>query len=286
MTQEIPVSFSCEGQRLIGIANLPSPSADTGVVIIVGGPQYRAGSHRQFTLLARALAAQGYPAFRFDYRGMGDGEGEIRHFERVEEDIHAAIDAFQQLAPNVRRVVLWGLCDAASAALYYGHKDKRVAGMLLLNPWVHTEAGERRARLRHYYLARLMQPEFWLKLLRGKVQVRQSVGELGQAALATGASEDQPTTLANPLHGAPGYVDRMLQGVQAYTGRIHILLSGQDMVAREFEQLIRQNKAWKRAMRSPRIRIEDVKDANHTFSSAVWRRDVEQKSHAFLRELQ
>jgi len=51
-------------------------AADTGVLIVVGGPQYRVGSHRQFVMLARFLADHGVPCMRFDYRGMGDVSGE------------------------------------------------------------------------------------------------------------------------------------------------------------------------------------------------------------------
>ena len=58
---ESVLMFGCEGEVLLGIVSEPSggtvaPSA--GVVIVVGGPQYRAGSHRQFVLLARALASK------------------------------------------------------------------------------------------------------------------------------------------------------------------------------------------------------------------------------------
>ena len=77
---EMPVVFDCEGSRLVGIAALPARPAATGVLIIVGGPQYRAGSHRQFTLLARHLADAGYPTMRFDYRGMGDSAGRMLAF--------------------------------------------------------------------------------------------------------------------------------------------------------------------------------------------------------------
>ena len=51
--------FRCAGEELVGILH-PAPGA-TGVVIVVGGPQYRVGSHRQFLLLARRLAASGIP---------------------------------------------------------------------------------------------------------------------------------------------------------------------------------------------------------------------------------
>jgi alpha/beta superfamily hydrolase len=99
--------------------DLPEKQPACGVLVVVGGPQYRVGSHRQFLLLSRRLASEGYPVMRFDYRGMGDGGGAMRSFEDVSADIGAAIEAFQRRCPSVRRIVLWGLCDAASAALLY-----------------------------------------------------------------------------------------------------------------------------------------------------------------------
>ena len=50
---EIPVTFSCKNNALIGITHHGEQNAKRGVVIVVGGPQYRVGSHRQFLLLAR-----------------------------------------------------------------------------------------------------------------------------------------------------------------------------------------------------------------------------------------
>jgi len=64
------------------------------VLIIVGGPQYRVGSHRQFVLLARHLAAQGIPVMRFDVRGMGDSKGKPRNFGQLDDDLRAATDCF------------------------------------------------------------------------------------------------------------------------------------------------------------------------------------------------
>jgi len=267
--------FECEGDRLIGIATHPQQPAATGVVIIVGGPQYRAGSHRQFTLLARQLAEHGIASFRFDYRGMGDSEGAMRNFEAIDADIKAAIDTFTTLVPNIRQVVLWGLCDAASAALYYGHTDPRVKSMILLNPWVHTEAGAARARLKHYYLARLLSRAFWAKLLSGKIQFGESI--VGLAKSAQQANSDtvgKPVPGADTRHGSATYIDQMLSGFKAFKGKIQIILSGEDLVAQEFEQLRKTNVNWTRACSQPRVKLSMVKNANHTFSSAAWREEA------------
>ncbi len=81
ITRERFISFDCDGESCVGGVGEPtagSNATDVGVAIIVGGPQYRAGSHRQFILLARRLAHAGIPALRFDYRGMGDSPGAMR----------------------------------------------------------------------------------------------------------------------------------------------------------------------------------------------------------------
>ena len=136
--EERVVTFDCQGDSLYGVMHLPETPGTRAVLVVVGGPQYRAGSHRQFTLLARSLAMNGVAAMRFDYRGMGDSEGAERAFGDVQDDIAAAIDAFMAAAPGVREIVLWGLCDGASAAMMYAPLDARVSGVVLLNPWIRT----------------------------------------------------------------------------------------------------------------------------------------------------
>src|SRR3546814_1414367 len=79
-------SFPCAEAELVGILHLPAAAARRGVLIVVGGPQYRAGSHRQFLLIARRLAEQGYPVLRFDHRGIGDSDGPYLGFEALDAD--------------------------------------------------------------------------------------------------------------------------------------------------------------------------------------------------------
>jgi uncharacterized protein len=264
--QEHAHIFPCEGERLLGIATLPHAIDDAGVLIIVGGPQYRAGSHRQFTLLARQLAEDGIASFRFDYRGMGDSEGAARTFESVDRDIRAAIDAFTELQPEIKRVVLWGLCDAASAALMYGASDTRVAGMVLLNPWVHSESAEAKARLRLYYPARIFDASFWRKVFRLEFAFRAAFKEFA-GFIRMGARSS---------HGeGQSFIQRMLEGLESYQGKILILLSGHDdLTVQEFSTLINQNPDWCRACQAPQLSSLTLHGATHTFSSHQWRVQV------------
>lgn len=274
MMQERAFLFRCEEDELVGVIAEPTaPVGDLGVLIIVGGPQYRVGSHRQFVLLARYLAQSGVACMRFDYRGMGDSTGEQRDFEGVGSDISAAIDAFLEQSPSVRRVVLWGLCDGASAACFVAPRDSRVAGLVLLNPWVKTAQGEARTYLRHYYLRRLFDPSFWKKLVSGRISVGQSVGGvIGAARVAAGA--DASTSQSLP--------DKMGAALRTAGKPALLILSGRDYVAREFEG-VSTGGIWQDLLKT--MSVCRIEAADHTFSSRPWRDEVARLTSAWIHEL-
>ncbi|UGQ46225.1 hydrolase 1, exosortase A system-associated [Massilia endophytica] len=260
--RENALSFRCGDDWLTGIVSAPASPAQRGVLIVVGGPQYRAGSHRQFTLLARALAKGGIPAMRFDYRGMGDSTGKVRSFEAVTADLRAAIDQFMDVQPGLQEVVLWGLCDGASASLFHAQHDARVRGLVLLNPWVRTGQGLARVTIKHYYRSRLFDPELWRKIVGGQFRPAAALKSFTGIAFAASVAQDQdlPT--------------RMLQCFAGFHGPVLLILSGQDLTAREFQDMVDRSTAWQRQIVSPRVRRELLEDANHTFSSAAWRSQV------------
>lgn len=250
-----------EGFDMLGIVSLPpagTPSQRTGVVIVVGGAQYRVGSHRQFVQLARFLAAAGFPVLRFDLPGMGDSPGDLPSFEDTAPHIAAAIDGFQQQHPGVERVVLWGLCDGASASLLYvdATHDSRIAGLALLNPWVRSEASLAKAHVKHYYRQRLLEPAFWRKLLAGGVG--------WEALRALGKNLRNMRRLA--LTSASSFQQRMAQGWHAFPGAILLLLSERDLTAQEFTEHANSREAWHGWGQKPLLEQHALPGADHTCS--------------------
>jgi exosortase A-associated hydrolase 1 len=208
---------------------------------------------------------------------MGDSEGESRTFEDIDDDIRCAIDQFHAEVPELREVVIWGLCDAASAALFYAHRDSRITGLVLLNPWARTEQGAAKAYLKHYYLQRLVSREFWTKVFRFRFDAVNSVRSLirlTSTALPSVAEKphgDAPSSNSNGMNSLP---DRMLAGLQHFRGPVLFILSGNDLTAREFMDCTKASAEWRKLLASPRAQVRHLADANHTFARLDWQDEV------------
>jgi len=275
--------FECEGEELVAIIN--NGNDKTGVLVVVGGPQYRVGSHRQFTLLARKLAGNDVPVMRFDYRGMGDSTGKLRDFEDVSHDITEAINQFYGRQPDLEKIVLWGLCDAASAALFYAHQDERIAGLVLLNPWVRTQESLNETHIKNYYSRRIMDINFWKTFFKGKLKF----------SSIRAFSRDLLFWLWNKIkkafssrHGGDGQDQslpgKMLSGLKNFKGKILLVISEQDLTADEFLR-VSDNPEWQNEFERCQVKKVFIEDANHTFSTQAWRNQVEQATLDWVKQL-
>jgi len=254
------VVFQSQGKQLVGVLHQTAQEATKGVVIVVGGPQTRVGSHRLFVYIARALAAQGIAVFRFDYSGAGDSEGEIADFEHIQYDINDAINTFQQLQPQVKHITLWGLCDAASAILLYLNEFEhdKVNNLILVNPWVRQTSTQAQVYLKSYYTKRIFSRNFWKKLFNGKVNFINSLKELlenKRLSYSTAAEQRTP------------FIESMYQGLAHFKGESLIILSGNDLTADEFNVLVEKNKQWQQLLLQSSNRVQTVSFADHTFSN-------------------
>ncbi|HEX5354573.1 MAG TPA: hydrolase 1, exosortase A system-associated [Aquabacterium sp.] len=265
--------FDCAGAASVGIVSLPvdASAADTGLLIVVGGPQYRVGSHRLFVKLARHAAAEGLAAMRFDYRGMGDSWAAQQTFESVDADLKAAIDAFMQQVPSLKRVVIWGLCDGATAACFYAPKDKRVGGLILVNPWVHTPEGAADTRLKHYFLRRLLSGELWHRIL-----VQRRLPKISAFKVLLHALSQSVMARIKRLFGRRAPQSEAAMPLPERTGhqvvraglRVALALSEDDKIAREFEDQAMPTAPWRQIASTQLIELAHLEHADHTVTAA------------------
>lgn len=274
---EIPIAFDCNGDALAGVVHRAPGAPTRGVVVVVaGGPQYRAGAHRQFVSLARKLASRGFPVLRFDLRGMGDSTGTHRGFEDSLADVRAAIDALFAREPSLRDVVLFGECESASGILFYAFRDERVGGVALVNPWVRTDEGRAGVIVKHYYASRLLSGDFWRKVRSGQFDVVGSARSFvetvatmwrgrRQAKRAQRAADREADLSGLPLPA------RTAEGLRRFRGPALILMSGNDYIAREFDEVVNTSDAWRALVAEPRVERRDLEGADHTFSREEWK---------------
>lgn len=215
-------SFACEGATLWG--TLDTAAGVNGLLIVSGGNEIRSGPWASQSLLAARIASAGFPVLRFDRRGVGDSDGPNGGFRTAAADIAAAIAAFRAQVPTLKRVIAYGNCDGASALMLAGGAG--CDELVLSNPWTIEEdiAGEASPALpqvvRAHYLRRLTNPRALLRLLGGKVSLRQLFASLRDAARPAAP----PSTLAQELKAR----------LAEFSGPVSILLAGRDRTAQAF----------------------------------------------------
>lgn len=263
--------FECDGRRLYGILHLPDrlQVIERVVLMVVGGPQTRIGSHRLYVQLARFLCAQGVAVFRFDYAGVGDSEEEWSGYKFAGPSITAAIDFLVKEIPLLDEVILWSLCDGATASVLFGqHEPHRIAGMILCNPYLHSASGQAQTVLRHYYAKRILEKNFWQKVLALRLNVRESLASLSalvkQSQYSNGKAVDarHPEEYASEIHP-----DELVHGLALFRQPIRFLLSTADLTAMLFHDFCKSQKKLQKAFKARRYTIDYVEAADHTFSN-------------------
>jgi exosortase A-associated hydrolase 1 len=247
------ITFSCDGNRIA--ATLDTAPSSTGLLLVSGGNELRAGPWNSQALIAERIAAAGFPVLRFDRRGIGDSEGPNSGFENSGPDIAAAIAALRAHVPTLKRVVAYGNCDAASALMLA--QGAGCDALVLANPWTFEPEPESQepatdaappepapmppAVLRAHYLRRLTDPQAVWRLLTGKVNVFKLAGSLADAA--------------KPAAGPSSLAGRMAEMLGKFEGPAAILLAERDRTA----QVFRTN--WDKAD----ARIRTCPGASHSF---------------------
>lgn len=260
-----------ERQYLVGIVNDPDSQkgnhSKAAVILLNPGVVHRVAPGRIYVKIARALAAMGFIAFRFDFSGIGDSPVRYDNLPFDRSAVKETQDAmhFLQTTRDVQRFILLGGCSGARVSLQTACCDSRVAGAFLINLQMSEDDDQSldqisRTAAFYYWNFALFDLKSWRKLLTGKADYRKILRALGFQARSQLASARKmsPETLqlASNLRRL---ADRGVCVTFLYAESDPRLNDLRQALGREFKQLREMAK----------MRLEIIPRSDHTFSSLL-----------------
>ena len=183
--EERPCRLGADG-HLFGILTHPAVAQQRpAIVLFNAGAVHHVGPNRIYVTIARNLAAMGFPCLRFDLEGIGDsvrrspGRENHPYPETALADAGAAIAHLRETC-GYRSFVAMGLCSGAHTAFHAGLalEHDALREVILINPltfyWAEGMSLETTRNFEDAvaYKRSMRDPQRWLKLLRGGVNVR------------------------------------------------------------------------------------------------------------------
>lgn len=136
------VTFSSEGEELVGTLFLPDnfqPAQAHAAVIVTGS--WTSVKEQMPSTYARALAAEGFVALAFDFRGWGESAGDFRYVEdpgaKTQDIINAAAFLTRQEGVDPQAVSTLGICASAGYAIDAAHRSPQIQAAAVVAPWLH-----------------------------------------------------------------------------------------------------------------------------------------------------
>lgn len=252
--------IGCESDMLA--ASLDSGTGPTALLIVSGGNEIRSGAHGGMAQLASRISEHGFPVLRYDRRGIGENTGQNGGFLSSAREIAAAAEFLRQEQQQLKKIIAFGNCDAATALALFG-SDARIDGYILANPWViettsgpdTEEPAASPAAIRSRYWDRIKNPRTIFDLLSGRIDLRKLLKGLKQASRS-----EENSALSLRLRDALTSID----------SSIHILLAKRDTTARAF--LAAWNSPEFASLREKSaITVESLDSASHSFADEAAR---------------
>lgn len=204
---ERKVSFYSDGLKISGMLFEPDTAKDRGCPGLVMC-QGRAGVKEffHFPHIARQFVNVGCVVLTFDYRGMGESEGERARLYPMElvEDIQSAL-TYLEVHPKVDpdRLALYGMSYGGALAPYVAGVDPRVKCAISVAGWGDGEHRTRSVR-RHGEWLRLLdriRQDRRTRVLTGKAEALQ----LGDDPIEPASSDPEGQRIMKTIPGMQNY---------------------------------------------------------------------------------
>lgn len=250
--EERCVQFENEGMKLFGMMHIPDGKKPKPCVVFLHGYTWnRIGEHCIFVKAARELARKGTAAFRFDFRGSGESEGDFKDIS-VESEISDALKAVEFVKSmadiDETRLALLGHslggCVAACIAAASGAVSLALWAPTAFADFLVERGGET-----------VKDPYIWLpENYREAVEKR---GYVDMGGFKRGKAFFESIRYYDPL-----------TAIEEYSGPVLIVHGSEDQtVSLVNSRLLHQN------ARGSKLLVV-VDGADHTFSSEHWEQQV------------
>lgn len=254
-------------KNLVGICSEPAAGANglPGVVLLNAGLLHRVGPYRLYVELARGLAELGFSVLRFDAAGLGDSvmpRDSRDYAARSRDDIIAALDYLEK-NKGIKAFVLMGLCSGADNAHAVAAVDERVAGVVMMDGFTYPTLG---FYLRDYapYMVNPVRLAWFIvktvfRAIKGLAPTSFGLSQGGKDAF----DRNFPPR-ARVAEELGEMADRGVRMLYIYSGGI----AGYYNYAEQFTDMFKQTDF------KGRLRLEYLKEANHTYTSISMRRKL------------
>jgi len=130
-------------RRLAGIVTEPESVRRVAFALVSAGLVPKHGPYRLYAELARRVAENGFRTLRFDLGGIGESlpcDKSLPLRARTAQELAAAIDHLCA-EHEIEGVVLGGLCSGAEDAFRCAEHDRRVVGVVMIDPFAYRTRG-------------------------------------------------------------------------------------------------------------------------------------------------
>jgi len=182
------MAFTSNGDTLHGILSVPADNAifkKTAIILSHGWSGNRCGPTELLTLMARRLAADGYPTFRFDYAGRGESEGEglKTTLKSMAQNFQDAVKAAMEQS-QAKEVIYLGLCSGGNVIIGTLDRLPKPKSLLLLSVYPFSDGDtfgkdvHRTLHLLQSYFRKACSFQSWKRLFTGDASLGRVLGVL------------------------------------------------------------------------------------------------------------
>jgi len=274
-----------------------APSSHPRVIFLNSGSNHQVGPHRLYVTLSRSIAAQGYEVVRLDMPGLGETPAIVNETENdsyMPEPTKFLETWYKETFDDNKPIILIGLCSGAfhSFKAVAESQTMPIQGGLLINPltfyWEEGMSIDDAPSISfgkwNWYKQSMKDWRRWKKLLSGKVALKPVFNVIKERIASEIASRKSQSTESEQQEGfiVSKNVAQSINEIAEKERFLRFIFSNNDP---GLDILMSQaKKAVKASMKSQRLSINVIANADHTFSRAAARKKLDEEVLALLTE--